>query len=848
LYRRLYQYYKTTQDFLPHVYDFRKKFQNALLLSYFFPCLKGGCMVKYNIIEGKVFTMKRLIFVIGGLLALPAFAEVSPYYFDDMTEFVDMEAIDEDDGVVEAGVVIEQENNNTKKPVMAIRPNARAISPRASSRANPDGRATVSRGINNATVSRGVTSRETSVSRNTSTASATRGVASRASVSRSSNANTGVVSRRSAATSTQKANVARAAASTQKVSSGTQVLTGGSNAPLYIQSNTGRVSMRRAPSVGSVSITNSSTTTPLTASSVQDAVSNMDSIAELTDYCKAQYTACMDNFCNVLDDNQGRCSCSDNIGKYEETENALAAATEALQDIAQKIQYIGLSADEITTLFTQTEAESAMNTANDNSKLKSELDSIKKMIVDVNTKSNNTVDTSNIFGDTDFTSLFNLYFDSYGISLSTIYSKNQTVKSMSGQRGGVLRESASARCQAAVLKSCDEQKVSTAVIVSAYQMEIDKKCIQYERALIDANRQMSSTVRNAKAVLQKARLMVAQQKNEYDLRGCINALDSCMMDDYVCGNDYSGCLDPTGKYIVDGAVVVGSMPGQSGGDWSKETTTGGTTTVTYDNLKASRGLYTVWNSGNNAAKNIWSPSKDNTYTMSDYIKDTLKLESAKADAPKDISEFLQTKIGYRDSDGRNHGMCMSVLNKCQLYTYEKDANGKYNYNAKNQVISEYMQRAFRQIKSAQDTILSNYASNCLADVTSCLSQNNYAFGATTSGSLNYSDIAIRACLPVINTCRSVTLGLSEADVKPGNFADIYVWLDAGIGTGYQSACQKSGGVWQPNGASPYTGICSCDVSDGAVSGLKQSEDKKTCVCSDASKHWDENTNQCVSGS
>ncbi|MBO7642576.1 MAG: hypothetical protein J6S74_00355 [Alphaproteobacteria bacterium] len=771
--------------------------------------------------------MKRLIFVIGGLLALPAFAEVSPYYFDDMTEFVDMEAIDEDDGVVEAGVVIEQENNNAKKPVMAIRPNARAISPRASSRANPDGRATVSRGTNNATVSRGVTSRGTSVSRNTSAASATRGVASRASVSRASNTNTGVVSRRSA-TSTQKANVARAATST-----GTQVFTGGSNAPLYIQSNTGRVSARRAPSVGSVSITNTSTTTPLTASAVQDTVSNMDSIAELTDYCKAQYTACMDNFCNVLDDNQGRCTCSKNVKNYEKIENALASATEALQDVAQKIQYIGLSADEITTLFTQTEAELAMNGANDTTALKNDLDRIRKMIVDVQTGSANAV-SETVLGSLDFTNLFSLYFDSYGISISSVFGTTPagSTQSIGNQRGEALYRTAASRCQQAVLSNCVTQGVESAVIVNAYDMEIDKQCIRYERALTDSNRQMSATVRNAKTVLQKARLMVAQQKNQYDLRGCINALDTCMMDDYVCGNDYSGCLDPTGRYIVDGEVVVGSMPGESGGEWDD------------DRLFASKGLYTVWNKGGNSEQNIWGPATDNAYNMSNYIGDTLRLENAKTNAPKDISEFLQTKIGYRDNDGRNHGMCMSVLNKCQLYTYDKDGN----YLANNQVIAEYMQRAFRQIKSAQDTILSNYASNCLADVTSCLSQNNYAFGATTSGSLNYSDIAIRACLPVINTCRSVTLGLSEADVQPGNFADIYVWLDAGIGTGYQKVCENTGGVWQPNSASPYTGICSCSVSDGAVSGLKQSGDKKTCVCSDANKRWDENTNQCVSGS
>jgi len=33
-----------------------------------------------------------------------------------------------------------------------------------------------------------------------------------------------------------------------------------------------------------------------------------------------------------------------------------------------------------------------------------------------------------------------------------------------------------------------------------------------------------------------------------------------MQDDFVCGSDYENCLDPTGKWIVNGEVVVGSQP------------------------------------------------------------------------------------------------------------------------------------------------------------------------------------------------------------------------------------------------------------------------------------------------
>jgi len=658
-----------------------------------------------------------------------------------------------------------------------------------------------------------------------------RSVPGRATVSRSPSAGAGVASRRGVSAS--NANVARDAVTTT-----TAVQMSGSNSV----GTSGRVGVRsvgsavRSPSIASVSVSNNATTA--ISESIKDVTANLDSLAELSDYCKAQYDECMDNFCNVLDDNQGRCSCSKNVKNYEKTEEALRAAAEELQDVAQRIQYIGLTADEINTLFTQTEAELTMQNVTDNSKIKNDLDRIKNMIVSVKSGSSSASVTENSGISIDFSNLLSFNIDSYGFDLSGLFGTTTTsnTQSIGNQRGEALYKSAAARCKQAVLSNCTSQGVDAAVIVNAYDMEIDKQCIRYERALTDSNNQMVATVRNAKTVLQKARLMVAQQKNQYDLRGCISALDSCMQDDYVCGTEYEECLDPTGKYIVEGSVVVGSMPGVSGGKWSS------------DKKKAESGLYTVWNVGGaNGSQNIWGPgtaSSANTYTMASYIGNTLKLENAQSKTPRDISEYLQTKIGYHDDKtGRNYGMCMSVLNKCQDYTY--DRNGKYMAN--NQIISEYMQRAFRQIKTTQDRVLSNYAQNCLSDVNACLSQNNYGFGASTSGTNNYSDIAIRACLPIINTCRSVTLGLSEAEVEPGNFADIYVWLDAGIGTSYQSICETSGGIWQAQNSSPFAGTCKCESdsndTDVLPEGLKQSTDKKYCVCEDANKEFE--NGECV---
>ena len=567
----------------------------------------------------------------------------------------------------------------------------------------------------------------------------------------------------------------------------------------------------RVPGVARApSISVSSSTTTISKPSVEETISTMESVAELSDHCKAQYMACMDNFCNVLDDNQGRCTCSKNVRNYEKTEEALKTATEELQEVAQRIQYIGLTSEEISTLFTQTEAELAMQNNSDSSKIKNDLDRIKNMIVGVKGGSASSIGDTTSGISLDLSNLLSFNIDSTGFDITSLFTTttNNNTAAITNQRGEALYKSAAARCKAAVLNSCASQGVEIGVIVNYYDMEIDKQCIAYERALTDANDQMVATVRNAKTVLQKARLMVAQQKNQYDLRGCISALDSCMQDDYVCGTDYEDCLDPTGKYIVGGEVVVGSMPGMSRGSWGDSG----------DSAIAGEGLYETWD---HDGGNIWSPSQSNTYTIQQYIGDTVSLTNAKDGATSsEMSIYLQNKLGYHNNDNsRNYGMCISVLNKCQDYTY---SNGKYAPE-NSAVIKGWMERALRQIKVSQDNVLSKYAQSCLSDVTSCLSQNNYSFfassGSTSTVSSNPSDMAIKACLPVINTCRSVTLGLGVGEVATTeDLSSVYKWLDAGIATSFQAVCAGTGGYWVDK-------ECKCDTSTA-----QQDATKRFCTC------------------
>ena len=719
--------------------------------------------------------MKRLFAVIAGLLVLPAFAEVAPaYYYEELmaqyadqmpdTEFVDETVVDEPAA-----------ETPESKPVTPVTPTT--PSPR-----NSSGRATASRSmVNSNTVSsRGVASRNVvnantarTVSTRAATTSGRSGTVSRAAAQTTSRAGTTRGSATNTVASRAVSNVRSAPTSSTRQTSGVTtrtstrtttnparasiVQTDTVNTPLYISGRVGVSTNNVTTRVPTVRVGSSSTATSSVSSSgtTVSSTTSIDELAQLTDYCKAQYVACMDNFCNVLDDNQGRCSCSANLDNYAETEAALKDATESLQEVAMQIQYIGLTTEEVETLFTQTAAELELSSSSDNSALKNDLDKIKSLIVDVKSGKASSSSSGLNF---DMSGLLDFTIDSTGFDLSSLLGGfSNSNDSISNQRGKQLYETASARCKAAVLNNCAAQGVDTAIITNAYDLEIDKACIAYERSLTDSNDQMSSTVRNAKSVLQRARLMVAQQKNQYDLRGCINALDDCMQDDFVCGDDYENCLDPTGKYIVNGEIVVGSKPGVPG---DIETAA----------------IYDMWDY--DTSKNAWDPaSTDGTSgTLSGYINSEL-WPNAPTDADGEnstsIAEFLQSKIGYHnDADGKNYGMCMSVLNRCQDVTYSGTGqNLKYTFN--NPVVKEFLNRTLVQIKSAQDTILSDYAEECITDISTCLAQNNYDPDNGTGTTAN--KIAIRACQSMIDTCQSVN-GIKDGDGLDSDTLDVNEWV------------------------------------------------------------------------
>lgn len=701
----------------------------------FFVCAVASIMIKSLVIRKEFVAMKRLIAVLSGLLVLPAFAEVAPsYYYEDVIEYADTD-IDADD-VADDAVADEDVDVLPAAPVKNT-----AVSPR-----NAGARIASSRGVsNNSSSSRTISARNNNTGRvvaaRTSVA-ATRAAASR--TAQTKNAARATATDNAAKTVSVRRNVPTAGTAARA----SIVQTDTVNTPLY----TGRVGVRvnsattRVPTIR-MTAASTATSTTATAAATTD-TSAIEELAEMTDFCKAQYQTCMDNFCNVLDDNQGRCSCSANLKNYEKIENALKQATEDLQDVAQKLQYLDLSADEVESLFTQTVAELEMQKTSDNTQLKNDLDKIKNALISV--KSGNATSTDSDIG-LDLSGLLDFTISSTGFDISSFLNTTSSTSSISNQRGEQLYKTASARCKASVLNSCTAKGVDASVVTNAYDLEIDKQCIAYERSLTNSNDQMTSTVRNAKSVLQKARLALAKKKNSYDLRECIKELDKCMQGDFVCGSDYENCLDPSGKYIVDGKIVVGSTPGKSG-----------------DNAGA---LYAGWTYGDD--KNAWGTSTD-TGILSDYIENTVTATSAQ-NPSTNMSEFLQYKIGYHnDKDGKNYGMCMSVLNKCQNVTYTGSGQNA-TYQPVNNVIKEYLKRTLVQIKSKQDTVIADYAASCISDIKLCLTKNNYKedknectvdgkqvvcasenVASATEITLSANNkLAVNACLPTIKTCMSV---------------------------------------------------------------------------------------------
>ena len=468
-----------------------------------------------------------------------------------------------------------------------------------------------------------------------------------------------------------------------------------------------------------------SSTTTTNSETIEQAKTRLEQTADLNQSCQQQYNDCMDQFCSVIDSNQKRCSCSANLSNYTKVEDAVKDANTQLNEVAQRIRYVGLSADEIRAIMNETEAEEALSGAVDNTETRNMLDEIEKLIKD---PTSSTSYSSNTYTGLDM----NLDFSSEMSDIFSLDFLNTNTTSFSNLRGTDLYNAAKKRCNT-VLTQCKEAGANVDQITGNYDLAIDKDCIAYEQGLTKMNETLVSNVRSANLMLQKARLAVLQNKNQYDARGCIGALETCMTDDMVCGTDYTKCLDPTKRYIDEnGEVILGQD-------------------IT--------NIIDFMTNYNNATIN--SGFLEDAYTVS---MDTQTCAEDKNDGSC-VAKYLLQKIGTKQKV-TDEGLCRAVLDKCQYYTY--DTNG--NYKPYNDVVVNYIQRAMVNIQSGQRKIISDYASSCMVDIASCYNQQVTQINSwSTSASVNSIYNVMRgACRNVALTCAYAVFANDQTSCPPDN--------------------------------------------------------------------------------
>lgn len=444
--------------------------------------------------------------------------------------------------------------------------------------------------------------------------------------------------------------------------------------------------------------------------------SDIESSNNITESCIAQYTDCMDQFCSVIDANQKRCACSNRLSSYSKVESAVKEANTQLNDVAQRIRYVGLSADEITAIMSATEAEEALERTKDTTESRNMLDEIEKLIKSPETVTSDSSSSTSLDLD--------ISFDASADPADMFSLSDSSSDSFSSLRGTDLYNSAKKRCQS-VLNSCKEKGADMSQVQGRYDIAIDKDCISYETGLEKMNQTLRTNVRSATQMLQKARLAVLDDHNTYDAKGCVGALEDCMQDDMVCGSDYSKCLDPTKRYIDEnGEVVLGQ------------------------NISKIRDMMENFDSSSIDATFI-----SNAWSMSGITN----CDISPNNNGKCIVKYLLGKIGMTDST--SSGLCRPVLEKCQKQTY--DSNGKYN--SKNQIVISYIQRAMTNIRADQEKIISDYASSCMADIATCYSKQVTQINSWSSNAnvQNVYSVLKGACRNVALTCSYAVFAADE---------------------------------------------------------------------------------------
>lgn len=272
---------------------------------------------------------------------------------------------------------------------------------------------------------------------------------------------------------------------------------------------------------------------------VSDIVSGTRTGAEY-EQCKNAYFNCMDQFCQLKNDDYRRCSCSNRVFNLEEIRDVMQDATDQLTVFTENLDVVGMTAAQATAMKTATEGENALTADTSASKqlLQAIMNSIRGEDSTVSGKYSDlnsitlAFDTANAFGTAD---------------------SGQIIASYNGQN---LYNAVYPQCRSAVKADCNDAQLQRAI--TAYLMAIEQDCNAVESAIENRQKEMKSAVRESNALLDLARVENRKNHNSSNMAQCLTEVENAVLSEEVCGSGYHKCLD-NGEFIdvSTGAPIAG---------------------------------------------------------------------------------------------------------------------------------------------------------------------------------------------------------------------------------------------------------------------------------------------------
>ena len=256
--------------------------------------------------------------------------------------------------------------------------------------------------------------------------------------------------------------------------------------------------------------------------------------------CKSAFFTCMDQFCQLKNENYRRCSCSNRIFGFQDITETYQKANEQLTEFTENLDVVGMTKEQATAMKTASAGEDALTEDKSTSKqlLQAIMNSIKGEDASVGGK----------------------YKDLNSINISSdmlnAFGTDDTGQIIASYNGATLYKAVYPKCRNAVKDDCNNASLQRAI--NAYLMAIEQDCNTVETALKAQQKALKNSTHESSAMLDLARIENRQKHNSDDIAVCLSNIEQAIQSEEVCGSGYHKCLD-NGQFIdvTTGAPLTG---------------------------------------------------------------------------------------------------------------------------------------------------------------------------------------------------------------------------------------------------------------------------------------------------